>query len=113
MNTLLTVELDRDYHEKYLGPQHKAEYMLPDLARQVGQALLDAGALRIVDHGPATAADERDGYHRFTVRVSVLNPLSSLATSHLSQERVIAYTASHRGVKRNRTKPVLLSNERL
>ncbi|WP_345117686.1 hypothetical protein [Hymenobacter algoricola] len=50
------------------------------MARKVGEALLAAGAITIIDNGPKCPTDAKDGYHSFTVRVAALNPLSSLST---------------------------------
>jgi hypothetical protein len=79
MKQLLTVELQLDYHRKYLSPDHQATTVHPEMARKVGEALLAAGAITIIDNGSKSPADARQGYRTFTVRVAALNPLSSLS----------------------------------
>lgn len=87
--TLLPVEIEVVYHSKYLSPDHKETVVLPDMAQQIGQALLDAGAVNIIDKGPTAlkgiGADDTmyPGYRRFIVRVAALNPLSSLSNIEL------------------------------
>jgi len=80
---LLPVEVQLTYHRKYLSPAFRKETLNPDMARQIGEALLAAGAIAIIDHGPRTAADKADGYHTFTVRCVAINPLSPLNKAEL------------------------------
>lgn len=89
IRSLLTAELQLVYHRKYLRGDGKEQVVLPDMARQIGEALLAAGAVNIIDHGPTTQKGLGDddsmytGYHTFTVRVTAINPLSSLSNADL------------------------------
>lgn len=79
MNHLLHINIEKDVHRKYRQPQFFREQMLPELARQLAEQLLESGAIRVVELGPTTAADARDGYSRIKLEIAVINPLSNLA----------------------------------